>query len=60
MNVVPNFKTKEALIQAVAKDEAVTILTSITTGREFIEGPHGAPTWNAQVILKDGWITKVN
>jgi hypothetical protein len=67
MYVLPNFKTKKALKEAVAAGKAVTILNpspiseTPKNGRVFVEGPHFPKphTWYAQVVIKDGKVTKV-
>lgn len=66
MYVNPNFKTKKALKEAVARGERVLIYSPgpfppKMNGREFVEGPHyPAPhTWYAEVELEDGVVIKV-
>lgn len=66
MYVEPNFKTKKALKEAVAKGERVTVFspglgTPKQNGSECVEGPHHpAPhTWYAKVEIKDGLVVKV-
>ena len=66
MYVEPNFKTKKALKEAVAKGERVTVFspglgTPKQNGSECVEGPHyPAPhTWYAKVEVKDGLVVKV-
>jgi hypothetical protein len=64
--VSPNFKTKKALKEAVAKGEVISVYSPgpfgcKTDGIETIEGPHyPAPhTWYAQVEVKGGFVMKV-
>lgn len=66
MYVRPNFKTKKALKEAVAKGERVTIFSpgpfpANQNGTEFVEGPHyPAPhTWYAEVTVENGVVKKV-
>jgi hypothetical protein len=66
MYVKPNFKTKKALKEAVAKGETVEVFSpgpfpATSDGREAIEGPHYPEPhrWYAQVEVKDGLVTKV-
>ena len=61
----PNFTTKKALREAVAKGTKVTVFAPglgqpKTDGTEYIEGPNYVMhTWYAQVTMVDGFITKV-
>ncbi len=66
MYVSPNFQTKKALKEAVAKGEHVTVYSpgpfpANENGTEFIEGPHYPQPhkWYAQVTVKDGVVTAV-
>jgi hypothetical protein len=66
MYVSPNFKTKKALKEAVAKGTTVIVYSpglfpAKSNGEEFIEGPHyPAPhTWYAKVTIKNGIVVKV-
>ncbi|NCC20044.1 hypothetical protein EOM33_03200 [Candidatus Saccharibacteria bacterium] len=66
MYVSPNFQTKKALKEAVAKGEHVTVYSpgpfpAKENGTEFIEGPHYPQPhkWYAQVTVKDGVVTAV-
>ena len=65
--VSPDYKTKKEFKQAV-KDGVKhrpfisgSIFKSIQDGRDAIEGPHFPKphTWYAEVIVKDGFVTKV-
>lgn len=67
MYVDPNFKTKKALKEAVAKGEYVTVYSpgpfpANDNGVEFVEGPHYPEPhrWYAQVIVKDGRVIAVS
>lgn len=62
----PNFKTKKALKEAVAKGDHVTVFSPgpfpvVQTGRVVVEGPHyPAPhSWYAQVEVFNGVVKKV-
>lgn len=64
--VSPNFKTKKALKEAVAKGETVTVFspglgTPTDNGTEYIEGPHYPEPhrWYAKVTIKGGKVVKV-
>lgn len=64
--VIPNFKTKKALKEAVASGQEVTVFSPgpfgcNINGTEFIEGPHYPEphTWYAQVTVVNGAVTKV-
>jgi len=66
MYVTPNFKTKKALKEAVAKGETVIVFapglgSPNETGINTIEGPHyPAPhSWYARVETKNGQVVKV-
>lgn len=66
MYIRPNFKTKKALKEAVAKGEKVTVFSpgpfpATETGTEFIEGPHYPEPhkWYAKVRVEDGRVMKV-
>lgn len=66
MYVSPNFKTKKALKEAVARGERVTVFAPglglpVTNGNNTIEGPHYPEPhrWYAVVECKDGVVTKV-
>jgi len=63
--VHPNFKTKKALKEAVARGAEVTVFQPgygkvSSNGRIGIEGPHGYHTWYGMAQLKDGVVTKVD
>ena len=61
MYVLPNFKTKKELKEAVAQGETVRVWQPMpsggfpTDGEVSVEG-----IWSAEVTLVDGKITKVN
>lgn len=64
--VDPNFKTKKALKEAVAKGERVSVYSPgpfgcKLNGTEYIEGPHYPEPhrWYASVEVKDGYVVKV-
>lgn len=64
--VTPNFKTKKAFKEAVAKGETVQVYSPgpfpvNRDGRETIEGPHypEAHRWYAQVEVEDGIVKRV-
>ena len=64
--VDPNFKTKKALKEAVAKGEYVSVFSPgpfpcKQNGREHVEGPHFPQPhkWYASVEVEDGKVTKV-
>lgn len=64
--VTPNFKTKKALKDAIAKGDKVTIFepgvgTAPESGKVYLEGPHSpAPhTWYAVGIVANGKLVKV-
>ena len=66
MYVLPNFKNKKELKTAVKEGKRVTVFSPgpfppCENGQESIEGPHypRPHTWDAQVIVKDGVVTKV-
>lgn len=66
MYVSPNFQTKKALKEAVAKGEHVTVYSpgpfpANENGTEFVEGPHYPQPhkWYAQVTVKNGVVTAV-
>lgn len=68
MYVLPNFKTKKALKEAIARGEAISIYqpgpfggNESTDGIIAVEGPHYPKphTWYATVTLKDGKVVKV-
>ena len=66
MYVSPNFQTKKALKEAIARGEQVTVFSpgpfpAKENGTEFIEGPHYPQPhkWYAQVTVKDGVVTAV-
>ena len=68
MYVNPNFKTKKALKEAVAKGEEVTIFqpgpfggNEPKDGITAVEGPHYPKphTWYATVTLESGKVIKV-
>lgn len=64
----PNFKTKKALKDAVARGDRVTLFSPGSIGEpkssgweDGVEGPHyPAPhTWYASVLMKDGVVVRV-
>lgn len=64
--VSPNFKTKKALKEAVARGDQVTVFSPgpfppNKNGRETIEGPHYPEPhkWYASVDVENGVVTKV-
>lgn len=66
MYVNPNFKTKKALKDAVAKGDVVTVFAPglgnpPDTGSCTVEGPHYPKphTWYGQVEIVDGKVVKV-
>lgn len=66
MYVSPNFQTKKALKEAVAKGEHVTVYSpgpfpANENGTEFVEGPHYPQPhkWYAQVTVRNGVVTAV-
>lgn len=66
MYVDPNFKTKKALKEAVAKGERVEVFSpgpfpAKTDGEESVEGPHFPKphTWYARVKVENGTVVKV-
>lgn len=68
MYVLPNFKTKKALKDAVKRGEAISLWqpgpfggNEPKNGRVSVEGPHAPKphTWYANVELKDGKVIKV-
>jgi len=66
MYVSPNFKTKKALKEAVAKGEKVTVFspglgTPKRNGVEYVEGPHYPEPhrWYAEVTIENGYVVKV-
>ncbi len=66
MYVLPNFKTKKQLKEAVARGDRVTYFNpglgeTPTTGYFTAEGPHypAAHTWYAKCAVVDGKIVKV-
>lgn len=61
-----NYKTKKELVEAVARNERVTLQAPLIgervfNGTEWVEGPHApAPhSWYAKVTVKDGLVVKV-
>lgn len=65
--VSPNFKTKKALKEALAKGENVRVfqpgLGEVPhNGITFLEGPHFPEPhkWYAQATIKDGKLVKVS
>jgi hypothetical protein len=65
-HIIPDFKSKKAFKEAVAKGERVVLDESYylfqappRNGREFISGPAEYHKWYAEVELKDGVIVKV-
>lgn len=68
MYVLPNFKTKKALKEAVAKGTIVTVFSPgpfghvPTTGITCVEGPHYPEPhrWYASVNIRDGIVVKVS
>ena len=67
MYTTPNFKTKKALIEAIAAGEDVEVYNPgpygkvPENGKVSLEGPHypSPHTWYATAILKDGYVIKV-
>ena len=66
MYVSPNFKTKKALKEAVAKGDRVTVYepglgTAPVNGKGCVEGPHYPEMhrWYAEVDISNGLVTKV-
>jgi len=66
MYVSPNFPSKKALREALARGETVTVFapglgTPKDNGVETVEGPHYPKphTWYAQVEVKDSLVVKV-
>ena len=66
MYVSPNFKSKKALREAIAKGESVEVFSpgpfeAKQNGREYVEGPHYPlpHSWYAQVTVVDGRVTAV-
>ena len=66
MYVSPNFQTKKALKEAVAKGEHVTVYSpgpflANENGTEFVEGPYYPQPhkWYAQVTVRNGVVTAV-
>ncbi len=67
MYVIPNFKTKKALKEAVKAGERVEVFQpaglfpATENGTGCIEGPHfpKAHTWGASVTIENGLVTKV-
>ena len=66
MYVSPNFQSKKALKEAVAKGEHVTVYSpgpfpANENGTEFVEGPHYPQPhkWYAQVTVRNGVVTAV-
>lgn len=66
MYVNPNFKTKKALKEALAKGESVEVFSPgpfpcPKSGRVSLEGPHypAAHTWYAEATVEDGRVVKV-
>jgi hypothetical protein len=64
--VSPNYKTKKALKDAVAKGATITVYSPgpfgcAQQGWEFVEGPHYPEPhrWYAQVWIEAGRVTKV-
>jgi hypothetical protein len=66
MYVSPNFKTKKALKEAVARGDPVKVFAPglgapRKDGKEWVEGPHYPEPhrWYAELLMKDGKIIKV-
>ena len=66
MYVSPNFQSKKALKEAVAKGEHVTVYSpgpfpANENGTEVVEGPHYPQPhkWYAQVTVRNGVVTAV-
>lgn len=66
MYVSPNFKSKKALKEAVARGDKVSVFSpgpwpAPDSGRTSVEGPHYPQphTWYASVQVKDGYVVKV-
>lgn len=68
MYVLPNFKTKKALKEAVANGKTVTVFSPgpfgnpNKTGITCVEGPHYPEPhrWYASVEIRDGIVVKVS
>lgn len=65
MYVMPNYKTKKALREAVAAGEYVSVFSPgpfdcPQDGRVSVEGPHGVHRWYATVEVREGIVVKVN
>ena len=61
-----NFKTKKAFKDAVASGQKITLYAPGIgipkhNGVEYVEGPHYPEPhrWYAEVVMKDGYVTKV-
>ena len=66
MYVSPNYKTKKALKEAVAKGAKISVFSpgpfpAPTDGRTTVEGPHYPEPhrWYASVLIEDGFVKKV-
>jgi len=66
MYVNPNFPSKKALKEAVARGDIITVFSpgpfpARTNGEESIEGPHYPQPhrWYARVRVEDGCVVKV-
>ena len=64
--VSPNFKTKKALREAIARGDTVAVYSPgpfgcKENGTETIEGPHYPQphSWYARVEVKDGHVSRV-
>ena len=56
-----NFRTKKALMEALARGETLRVLDVVWSGEVSVEGPwYPEPhRWYARVTLKEGVIVKV-
>ena len=66
MYVSPNYKTRKALIEAVAAKTPVSVYSpgpfpATQDGTEYVEGPHYPEPhrWYAKVEVQDGIVVKV-
>jgi len=64
--VMPNFKTKKALKEAVANGEEVSVFMNgpigeVVEGENHVEGPHYPEPhrWYARVNVNNGFVDKV-
>jgi len=63
--VYPDFKTKKAVKDALAKGANITVYQEggyggvPSNGSVCIEGPHGRHTWYGEAVMKDGKLVRV-